>query len=69
MNVYEALDQLHEQGKTYSGKYLYQRHFVHHKPHMDWPVIKPGPLLLKDSKQPYETYYSLMKQNAVLPKL
>jgi len=26
----------------YSEKNLYQCHSVHHKPHMDWPGIKPG---------------------------
>jgi hypothetical protein len=28
----------------YSGKNLSQRHFVHNKPHMDWPGIETGPL-------------------------
>jgi hypothetical protein len=34
-----------DRGKPkYSGeKNLYQRHFVHHKSHMDWPMIEPGP--------------------------
>jgi hypothetical protein len=27
----------------YSGKTLSQCHFVHHKSHMDWPGIEPGP--------------------------
>jgi hypothetical protein len=27
----------------YSGKNLYQRQLVHHKSHMDWPGIEPGP--------------------------
>jgi hypothetical protein len=26
-----------------SGKNLCQWHFVHHKSHMDWPGIEPGP--------------------------
>jgi hypothetical protein len=32
------------QGKTeYSGKTMSQCYFVHHKSHMDWPGIEPGP--------------------------
>jgi hypothetical protein len=27
----------------YSGKKLSQGYFVHHKSHMDWPGIEPGP--------------------------
>jgi hypothetical protein len=27
----------------YSGRNLSQRYFVHHKSHMDWPEIEPGP--------------------------
>jgi hypothetical protein len=33
-----------DRGKPkYSGKNLSQCHFVHHKCHMDWPGIEPGP--------------------------
>jgi hypothetical protein len=32
------------QGKTdNSKKNLSQCHFIHQKPHMDWPGIEPGP--------------------------
>jgi hypothetical protein len=29
--------------RKYSGKNLSQCRFVHHKSHMDWPGIEPGP--------------------------
>jgi hypothetical protein len=33
-----------DRGKPkYSGKNLSQSHFVHHKSHMDWAGIEPGP--------------------------
>jgi hypothetical protein len=28
----------------HSGKTLSHCHFAHHKSHMDWPGIEPGPL-------------------------
>jgi hypothetical protein len=37
-------NKIHRENLKYSGKNLFQWHFVHHKFHMDWPGIEPGPL-------------------------
>jgi hypothetical protein len=44
MNEYGALVEWYLQGKiVVVGENLSLGHIVHHKSHMDWPQIKPGP--------------------------
>jgi hypothetical protein len=41
----------------YSAKNLYQRHFFHHKSHMDWPAIELGPTSWEGENYPPEPWY------------
>jgi hypothetical protein len=41
----------------YSGKNLSQYHFVHHKFHMDWLGIEPGPPRWEAGDEPTEPWH------------
>jgi hypothetical protein len=45
--------------RKYLKKKLSQCHFVHHKPHVDRPVIKTAPLWLEAGVYTPEPWYSL----------
>jgi hypothetical protein len=51
MNMEESVEWESTQETEVLGENLPQCHFVHHKSHMTWPGLEPGPLRWKPGKK------------------